>query len=83
MGTTAKGQPGGLATLDDDGRIPGSQTTQGVAVADAAALTSTTAAGEAPTDDEFDALRTDVVNLRATVLALQASLRDAKLIASS
>lgn len=83
MGITAKGQPGGLATLDDDGRIPGTQTTQGVAVPDAPALTSEAAAGDTPTDDEYDALRADVAALRGTVLALQASLRDAGIIASS
>lgn len=83
MGITAKGQPGGLATLDDNGRIPGTQTTQGAAVPDAPALTSSDAAGETPTGEEYDALRADVAALRATVLALQASLRDAGFIASS
>ena len=83
MGITAKGQPGRLATLDRNGRIPGNQTTQGVAVPDAPALTSSTAAGEAPTATEFNALRADVAALRATVLALQASLRDAQILASS
>jgi hypothetical protein len=51
------------------------------AVADAAALTSTAASGgDAPTEAEYNALRTDVSNLRTKVNALLASLRAAGLL---
>lgn len=84
MAITAKGQPNGLATLDEDGRIPADQATQGVAVTDVAALTSTAASGgDSPTEAEHNALRADVVAIRTTLLALQDSLRDAGLIASA
>ncbi|MFI6296852.1 hypothetical protein ACIBEJ_35045 [Nonomuraea sp. NPDC050790] len=84
MGATAKGRPGGLATLDSTGRIPGAQVTQAAHVATAAALTSAAATGgESPTEAEYNALRTDVSNLRTTVTALQTALRNASLQASS
>lgn len=57
--------------------------TPGVAVPDAAALTSTDAAGANPTKAEFDALRADVVAVRTTVNALIASLEGAGLLATS
>jgi hypothetical protein len=95
MGTTAKGVPLGLATLDSSARLPAAQLPAGLAdvidfdqaaaVADLgaltasapaaltasapAAITSTDAAGATPTDAEFDALRADVIALRATVAA--------------
>lgn len=56
---------------------------QGVAVADAAALTSAAAAGATPTKAEYDALQADVAALRATVVALQTSLRGGAIIAAS
>lgn len=57
-----------------------SDATQGTAVADAPALTSSAASGgDAPTEEEYNALRTDVSNLRTTVNALLASLRAAGL----
>jgi hypothetical protein len=78
MGTTAKGQPAGLATLDTSGKLPAGQLPSGMgaeagAVADlgalttsaAAALTAAAAAGAAPDDDEFDALLADVTQVRA------------------
>lgn len=82
MARTAKGQANGLATLNTSGRVPAAQAPQGVAVANAAALTSAAATGgDAPTEAEYNALRTDVSNLRTTVLALQASLRTPGLLA--
>lgn len=88
MGSTAKGQPNGLATLDADGHVPAAQLgdagglSQGAAVADAGALTSAAATGgDAPTEAEYNALRTDVSNLRTKVNALLGVLRDAGLIA--
>jgi outer membrane murein-binding lipoprotein Lpp len=57
---------------------------QAAHVATAAALTSTAASGgDAPTEAEYNALRTDVSNLRATVAALQTAFRNASLQASS
>ena len=57
--------------------------TEGVAVTDAAALTSVAATGgDAPTEAEYNALRADVVALRTTVNALLASLRTANGIAT-
>ena len=54
---------------------------RGAAVTDAAAMTSAAATGgDAPTEAEYNALRTDVVNLRTTVNALLASLRAAGLL---
>lgn len=47
------------------------------AVADAAALGSVVAAGATPTKAEYDALRTDVSNLRTKLNAVLASLRAA------
>jgi hypothetical protein len=91
MALTAKGEPNGLATLDDDGKVPVAQLPgdlgdfeQGVAVANVAAMTSAApiAGGESPTEAEFNALRADVVAIRATLLALQNSLRDANFIAT-
>jgi hypothetical protein len=88
MGTTAKGQPNGLATLDDDGlvragQLPGAAAADvAAAVANVAALTSSAATGgDAPTEAEYNALRTDVVAVRTTVNALLASLRTAGLLA--
>ena len=53
------------------------------AVDDAAALTAEAAAGDAPDDDEFDALLADVTALRGTVNDLLASLRAAGILAES
>lgn len=53
---------------------------QSVAVTDAAALTSAVAVA-APTKGEYDALRTDVNNLRTKVNALLAALRAAGVVA--
>lgn len=50
------------------------------AVAAPAAVTAPVAVGANPTKAEFDALRQDVVNLRATVDALRTSFRDAGLL---
>lgn len=84
MGSTAKGQPNGLATLNASGRIPATQTARAAHVATVATLTSTAASGgEAPTEAEYNALRTDVAALRTTVAALQTAFRDAGLQASS
>ena len=58
--------------------------TKAAHVATATALTSAAATGgEAPTEAEYNALRTDVVNLRTTVVALQTALRNAGLQATS
>ncbi|MFI2577703.1 hypothetical protein ACH5AJ_36520 [Streptomyces rochei] len=51
------------------------------AVADAAALGSVVAAGANPTKAEYDALRTDVANLRTKLNAALAALRTAGVIA--
>ncbi len=84
MASTAKGQPGGLATLDDDGRIPGDQTTQAATVAAPAAMTSAAiTGGESPTEAEHNALRADVVALRTTVANLLTELKAAGTVASS
>lgn len=89
MGLTSKGEPGGLATLDDDGKLPVAQLPSGVgesepgeAVADVAALTSSDVTGEVA-DSDFNALRADVAAARTTVNELLASLRAAGLIAES
>lgn len=52
-------------------------TVQAAKTADPAAIGSTVAAGANPTKAEFDALRTDVVNLRAAFVALTAALQTA------
>ncbi|MFE9099852.1 hypothetical protein [Actinomadura geliboluensis] len=86
MGQTAKGQPNGLATLDENGHVPPAQLggagglSQGAAVADVGALTSVVAAGATPTKAEYDALRVDVSSNRTKINALLASLRAAGLI---
>lgn len=88
MASTAKGQANGLATLGADGVVPSAQLpagvgdfSQGAVVADAAALTSVAASGgDAPTEAEYNALRTDVSNLRTKVNGLLAALRAADLI---
>lgn len=86
MGSTAKGQPNGLATLDADGHVPTAQLgdaggfSQGDAVTDVGALTSVVAAGSNPTKAEYDALRVDVASNRTKINALLASLRAAGLI---
>jgi hypothetical protein len=92
MALTAKGQANGLATLDDDGLLEAAQLpdgfgAQGAAVTDQGALTATapsaltsTAAsgGDAPTEAEYNALRTDVSNLRTTVAAAVVDLAAAR-----
>jgi len=83
MALTAKGQPYGLAILDADGELTAAQLPTGVAVADAAALTATTAAGATPTDDEFNALVADVTEVHTQLNALLTALRNAGYIASS
>lgn len=81
MGLTAKGVPGGLATLDSNGDLPAAQVAPGATVANPAALTSAAASGgDAPTEAEYNALRTDVSNLRTTVQNLLTSLRSAGLL---
>lgn len=52
----------------------GTEAGRGGVVADPAAITSAVAVA-APTKAEYDALRTDVVNLRGTVAALITALR--------
>ena len=88
MGTTAKGQPSGLATLDTAGKVPtaqlaGSAAAAGAAaVADLGAMTSAAATGgDAPTEAEYNALRVDAAAVRTKVNALLASLRTAGLLA--
>lgn len=55
---------------------------QAVTVAAPSALTSAAATGgDAPTEAEYNALRTDVSNLRTTVAALLTSLKNAGLVA--
>lgn len=53
----------------------GNEAGRGRVVADPAAISSVVAAGTAPTKAEYDALRTDVVNLRTALVALNAALR--------
>lgn len=83
MALTSKGEPGGLATLDSDGRVPAAQTTQAAAVADLGALTAANAVGDAPTDEEFDAVVADLTAVHAKVNELLGVLRDAGKLASS
>lgn len=55
---------------------------QAAAQTDAAALTSAAATGgDAPTEAEYNALRTDVSNLRTTVNSLLGKMRTAKQLA--
>ena len=69
----ADGTPNTLGTM-----------TQAAARADSAAMTSAAASGgESPTEAEYNALRTDVVNLRTVVNDLLAKLRTAGIVASS
>ena len=58
----------------------GNEAPRGAAVADAAALTAANAAGDAPTDEEFDALVADVTALRTKLNELLGALRDTNLI---
>lgn len=89
MAATAKGQPNGLATLNASGTLNASQVpaglanvTQAVAVTNAASLTSAAASGgDAPTEAEYNALRTDVSNIQAKLNALLTALRNAGVIA--
>lgn len=89
MGSTAKGVASGLATLNSSGKLTTAQIptalaslSQGAAVSDIGALTSAAATGgDAPTEAEYNALRTDVSNIRTKLLALQDSLQAAGIIA--
>lgn len=89
MGTTAKGVASGLATLNTSGKLTTAQIptslaglTQGVAVTSPAAIGSAAATGgDAPTEAEYNLLRTDVVNSRTALTNLLTSLRNAGLIA--
>lgn len=88
MGTTAKGQPSGLATLNSSGKVPAAQlagsaaAAVAAAVADLGALTSAQiTGGESPTEAEHNALQADVAAIRTKVNALLASLRTAGLLA--
>lgn len=84
-----KGVANGLATLGATGKLSTGEVptalaslSQGVAVADVGAMTSAAATGgDAPTEAEHNAVRTDVVAIRATLLALQNSLQGAGIIA--
>lgn len=86
---TALGAADGVATLGSTGELTTAQIptalaglSQGVAVADVAALTSAAlTGGESPTETEHNTLRTDVAAIRATLLALQNSLQGAGVIA--
>lgn len=51
-----------------------------MAVADPAELTAAAAVGDAPDDDEYDALLADVTEVRTQLVALIASLTDAGVI---
>lgn len=84
MGITAKGQPGGLATLDANGHVPASQLQlpQAGAVEDVPELTAAPAAGDTPTAEEYDALLNDVTAMRATVNSLLAEFRAVELLAA-
>ncbi len=89
MGSTAKGQPSGLATLDTAGKVPTAQlpgsaaAAVAAAVADLGALTSAQiTGGESPTEAEHNALQADVAAIRTKVNALLASLRTAGLLAT-
>lgn len=57
----------------------GNEAGRGAAVTNPSAITSAVAVA-APTKAEYDALRTDVVNLRATVQALVTALRNSNAI---
>ncbi len=79
--TNAGAFGGGSPTLTDGGAAanPGDNVyTQGATVAAPTALTSAAASGgEAPTEAEYNALRTDVSNLRTTVANLLTALKGA------
>lgn len=82
-GPTSKGVPGGLAILDDTGRVVATQTAQGAIVADQAALTATqTAAATYSTNEQsmMAALKADAIASRTKLNGLLASLRAAGLI---
>lgn len=71
-----------LALFNDDGS-PREVPDQAAAQTDVPALTSAAATGgDAPTEAEYNALRTDVVNVRTTLNNLLAKLRTAGVIAS-
>ena len=70
-----------LALFNDDGTAR-SVPKQAAAHVDDVALTSAAATGgDAPTEAEYNALRTDVVNLRTSYNGLLAKLRTAGIIA--
>jgi hypothetical protein len=75
-----KGVASGLATLNASGRIAAGQASQGVAVADQAALTAAASVG-VPTKVEFDKVVVDLAAARTTLNALLASLRTAGVLA--
>lgn len=75
---------GRVALLKDDGTAyqPVSFT-QGAAQVDTVAMTQAAiTGGESPTEAEFNALRTDLVNTRTTLNGLLAKLRTAGIIAT-
>jgi hypothetical protein len=81
MGTTAKGQPNGLATLDDDGHVPAEQL-PGAAAATVAAAVDDVATADA--DATYGQPEADLVNeIKDQFNALLTSLRAAGLLDTS
>jgi hypothetical protein len=73
--------PLNLALFDENGAaVTPLSAAQAEAQTDAAAATSTVAAGATPTKAEFDALRTDYLALRTVVNSLLAKLRTAGIV---
>ncbi|WP_141576130.1 hypothetical protein [Actinomadura sp. WMMA1423] len=74
MGSTAKGQPNGLATLDSDGHVPAAQLgdagglSQGDAVADVATANADATYGQ-PEADLINELKTKLNSLLASLRA--------------
>jgi hypothetical protein len=81
MAETAKGQPGGLATLDTDGKIPNAQLPDDVAGFDQGAAVASVATADA--DATYGQPEADLINETKDQLnALLASLRAAGVIAT-
>lgn len=83
MGSTAKGQANGLASLNSSGRVPAAQAPQGVAVADLVASVGTADGTLADVGGAFNqtTLNNNFRDLSDKVNALLAAMRTAGLLA--
>jgi hypothetical protein len=85
MGTTAKGVPGGLATLDNNGRVPAGQAPQAEVVADLVMTVGTADGTIADVGGAFNqtTLNNNFRDVGAKINEIMGALRDAGILAES